>query len=277
MGQKLSVQESNSLQREVFWQSIDHEGTVWFEATIRSEDAHLIEASDEAVGEKLQLLFDHIHRIHPNFLYESKTKKLTTTLEFPRLWGLGTSSTLVHLLAQWAKIDAFALQFAVFGGSGYDIACAGANQALFFQKSEREIQVKEAIYKPPFLYQLYLVYLGKKQNSRSGIQHYRSQSKNRAQIVETINELTQQFYAAPTLSILENTIIEHENFIADIINLPKAKDLYFSDYWGQIKSLGAWGGDFVLVTSDRSEIETMAYFEGKGKGVCLSYRELVLI
>ena len=30
--------------------------------------------------------------------------------------------------------------------------------------------------------------------------------------------------------------------------MPRAQDLYFPDFKGVIKSLGAWGGDFVLAT-----------------------------
>ena len=32
--------------------------------------------------------------------------------------------------------------------------------------------------------------------------------------------------------------------------MKRIKENAFSDYFGQVKSLGAWGGDFVLVTGN---------------------------
>ena len=32
--------------------------------------------------------------------------KVTTKLDFPKNWGLGTSSTLINNIAQWAQVDA---------------------------------------------------------------------------------------------------------------------------------------------------------------------------
>ena len=54
-----------------------------------------------------------------------------------------------------------------------------------------------------------------------------------------------------------------------------AKDLHFKDYWGIIKSLGAWGGDFVLATSTESPEKTKAYFNERGFEIVLPYRELI--
>jgi len=42
-----------------------------------------------------------------------------------------------------------------------------------------------------------------------------------------------------------------------------------------VKSLGAWGGDFVLVTSNRPEEETRNYFNEKGLEVFLRYDEII--
>ena len=43
-----------------------------------------------------------------------------------------------------------------------------------------------------------------------------------------------------------------------------------------MKSLAAWGGYFVLATTDRSEEETRAYFQVKGMDVIFMYDELIL-
>jgi hypothetical protein len=62
-----------------------------------------------------------------------------------------------------------------------------------------------------------------------------------------------------SLAKMDQIIQEHEDIIAEELKLPKAKDTLLPDYWGSVKSLGAWGGDFVMLTNDRSEEELLAY------------------
>jgi hypothetical protein len=68
-------------------------------------------------------------------------------------------------------------------------------------------------------------------------------------------------------------IIEHEQIISSIIKLKPVKDKLFPDYFGEIKSLGAWGGDFVLATGNSS---TPAYFKNKVFETILTYSEMIL-
>ena len=51
----------------------------------------------------------------------------------------------------------------------------------------------------------------------------------------------------------------------------------FADFPGTVKSLGAWGGDFVLVLSPWPAEQTMAYFNAKGCPTVLSYNEMILV
>ena len=50
------------------------------------------------------------------------------------------------------------------------------------------------------------------------------------------------------------------------------KEIYFSDYSGEIKSLGAWGGDFILAAGP---INTKKYFEEKGYKTIFSYKDML--
>ena len=68
----------------------------------------------------------------------------------------------------------------------------------------------------------------------------------------------------------------HENIVANVLNLPKVKDIYFSDFPGSIKSLGAWGGDFILVASDEEALTINKYFADKDFSTILSYNEMIL-
>ena len=75
--------------------------------------------------------------------------------------------------------------------------------------------------------------------------------------------------------LLYSLIKEHETILSTALKLKTVKELRFSDFWGQVKSLGAWGGDFVLVTSHKSLEETKKYFHDKGYHVFLNYDEII--
>jgi len=67
--------------------------------------------------------------------------------------------------------------------------------------------------------------------------------------------------------------LEHEEIISKIIDLTPVKQKLFKDYQGAIKSLGAWGGDFILAAGDAN---TPSYFESKGYETIISYSDMVL-
>ena len=57
------------------------------------------------------------------------------------------------------------------------------------------------------------------------------------------------------------------------LHIPTIKEELFPDYNGSIKSLGGWGGDFVMVTAREN---TLTYFNEKGYDTILSYSEMAL-
>ena len=65
----------------------------------------------------------------------------------------------------------------------------------------------------------------------------------------------------------------HEILISNLIEQETIKSKLFNDFNGEIKSLGAWGGDFVLATS---KTNPTAYFKTKGFDTVISYKEMVL-
>ena len=50
------------------------------------------------------------------------------------------------------------------------------------------------------------------------------------------------------------------------------KTILFNDYKGEIKSLGAWGGDFVLAAGPNNSKE---YFQKKGYKIVFSFKEIL--
>lgn len=262
--------------RQLHWKSIDADGSLWFEATFSLPDIEVRGATDENIAATLrQLLLAARHR-NPAFLTDDQSLDATTTLEFPRNWGLGSSSTLIYMLSQWSETNPYQLLAATMGGSGYDIACAAADSPVLYILKEGVPMVTPVFFRPSFSEHLYFVYLGKKQNSREGIAKYRSSVFEKEVYAERFSALTAAFLQAADLVAFDALIREHEELIASLLGLVRAKDRYFKDFEGEIKSLGAWGGDFVLVTSARSLPETKAYFKNKGFEVCLRYDELVI-
>src|SRR5690606_24294044 len=126
---------------------------------------------------------------------------------------------------------------------------------------------------PKFNDELYFVYLNQKQDTAVSVSTiYKSKPKNEA-LVKEISTLTKQILNASALSELENYINQHEDLLSHHLEIAIAIDLYFSDYAGSVKSLGAWGGDFVMVTERGNFRE---YFSEKGFTTIFSFREMVL-
>lgn len=259
----------------IHWRSFDKAGKMWFEGHFHWPDGKYLKGTDQAVGERLEAIFQAILK-KGSAIAEAKGWMIETRLEFPRKWGLGTSSTLIANLARWADLDPYQLLENTFGGSGYDLACAIADGPLLYQRSQPNPIVTSVEFNPPFSDQLYFVYLGKKQNSREGIARYRGQGKQTTVEIDRMNQLTASFLKTNELETFEVLIQEHEVIIATKLKLKRAKVLHFPDFWGEIKSLGAWGGDFVLATSNRRETETLAYFNKKGFTDILKYKDLIL-
>lgn len=273
LGQTLSIEKNNS--NNIHWRSLDHQKQEWFSAEISFKDFTFHNTTDTATAERLQQILRAIRQQNPTFIADNQGVNLTTTLEFPRNWGLGSSSTLLYLLAEWAKVDVYQLLENTFGGSGYDLACAGNDQPIFYQKKEGRPNVSVIDFNPPFSEQLYFVFLEKKQNSRSGIQLYREKVKEDRSLIHTISEISRQVAATNDFADFCTLLLQHEQLVAQTIGLPRAQTLYFSDFQGIIKSLGAWGGDFVLAASQMSATETKAYFKQKGFSTVITYQDMV--
>ncbi|CAL2059035.1 GYDIA family GHMP kinase [Tenacibaculum sp. 190524A05c] len=263
------------------WGSFTNEGTCWFEAQFSLPKLRLTsatfnsdkEGSSETIAETLQNILQEARKLNPDFLQSEKGFIVKTNLTFPQNWGLGSSSTLINNIASWASVNAFDLLWNAFSGSGYDIACAQNDSAIFYQLENNKPSVIEVYFSPTFTDNLFFVYLNQKQNSREGIKRYREKKQHIDKEIQLISEISKNMSTVNNLSDFEQLILEHENVISSIIELPKVKDRLFSDYSGEIKSLGAWGGDFVLATGNNESVD---YFNIKGYSTVIPYKEMVL-
>ncbi len=275
-----SLQVTDSQYDTLHWKSFDADSTLWFEGTFDFIHFNVLTSSDSSVAQMLSKILKTAKKLKTqtsSLYFPSKGIAIETHLTFPRYWGLGTSSTLIYNIAQLFQVNPYDLLKDTFGGSGYDIACAGAHSAIVYSVKEGNNNIKAVEFNPEFKENLYFIYLDKKQNSREGIALYREKAqKLPPQYFEAFSILTQTMLNVTDLGIFEKLIIEHEKLVASIIELPRAKSLYFNDYWGEIKSLGAWGGDFVMATSDRDFYTTKQYFTGKGFHTIIPFEEMIL-
>jgi len=276
LGQSMTVQTFESSESILKWKSLNHENKVWFEAEFDLYAFRLKKYTDRQMAITLQGILEIANSLNPFFFNPENSYQIETTLEFPRLWGLGTSSTLVHNIAQWSKTNPYEILEATFGGSGYDIACAGADGPILYQKIDGEPIVENCNFNPPFRDQIYFVYLGKKQNSREGIKHYREKEKHQPKLIDKVASLTKAVLKSENLIEFESIINEHEILISKTLKLPRIQNQHFSDFPGVVKSLGAWGGDFVMATNDWGDKKTKEYFNEKGFEVFLKYDDLIL-
>ncbi|MGM5469528.1 GYDIA family GHMP kinase [Flavobacteriaceae bacterium LMO-SS05] len=284
---------------KLIWNSFDEKGKVWFEDEFTLQNGmlkHLPEQQagvqhDNAISNRLLQILNVAQKLNPDFLNGTHGFKVESKLSFPREWGLGSSSTLINNIANWANVGAYQLQELTFGGSGYDIACAQHDSAITYQllnnnsKTQKRLPAHEAgvrggnplvhqvDFNPKFKDCLYFVYLNRKQDSREGIEQYKKNTTNLLNEISKISSITLKMIDCKQLDEFEALIQQHESIISNIINLQPVKDHLFKDFKGCIKSLGAWGGDFIMATS---KMNPTAYFKGKGFETVIPFEHMVL-
>ncbi|MCB0630257.1 MAG: GYDIA family GHMP kinase [Saprospiraceae bacterium] len=276
-GQRMRVERTEAAHNILEWSSYSEQGDRWFLGHFALPSGEFLEGSDIETGSRLEQILRCAHAIRPD-LWEAQlpaTFRVSTFLEFPRNWGLGTSSTLISNLAQWWQVDPYALLAGSFGGSGYDLACARASGPVFYQLTNGQPKVTTAAFHPPFAGQLHFLFLEQKQNSREGIAHYRAKQPHDPQLIHRISALSEQATIATELKTFRQIMEEHERLVSQSIDIITVKTRLFPDLPATVKSLGAWGGDFVLVASDLSFGELRDYFVRKGFGILIPYAEMI--
>lgn len=267
-GQKLNYKpnpEGNCIK----WSSQRHDGQEWFWAEF-SQTLEILATSNEIIAKRL---IKYLEVVKANTALLDRPGNFLTDLEFPAEWGLGSSSTLASLLAQCAGANPLATFRKVHGGSGYDLACATADGPILYDLYNGKPRVGQARIPFEFKHDIGFVYRGNKQLTSDSIALIESKPFKDTQI-ETFNQLTDAFLRCATVLELEEVIIEHESLLSEHLGLPKVKDELFSEFPGQAKSLGGWGGDFVMVTRLAS---SKKWLRNNGYKVIFPFKSLGLL
>jgi mevalonate kinase len=272
MGQNLIVEDTQT--NSIHWKSYDADGSIWFEDILSFEEIKDNNITAESVKATLIKILQVANAMNPNILSNSKGLAVTTQLSFPKNWGLGTSSTLINNIAQWFQIDAFELLHQSFGGSGYDIACAQNNTPITYSIVNGNPKIEQVSFEPTFAKNLYFVYLNQKRNSKSAIAEYHSNKiAQLSNYIATIDTLTQDILTAKNIDVFAQLLHQHEIVLSALLKTETVKNALFPEFDGAIKSLGAWGGDFVLVVSKENP---KPYFVAKGYETVIPYGEMIL-
>ena len=264
-GQSLSFKSHNK--NILNWISLDVNKEIWFEASFEASSFKVQKTSDNNIVKWVQKILKASSEL------STSKKKLKGTiineLEFPSNWGLGSSSTLLNNISNLYEIDPYDLHFSTTNGSGYDIACASSNSSLTYQIINNKPIVNPMDWNPNYKNEIIFIYLNKKQKSNLEIKRYNKLKKN-PDLVNEISNITKKIIRSKNITEFEKFIDQHELIISELMQTKTVKEKYFSDYNGSIKSLGAWGGDFILATKNNKN-----YFLEKGFNTVFSFSELI--
>ncbi|MBZ9778016.1 mevalonate kinase [Psychroflexus sp. CAK8W] len=270
-GQYLEV--TSSEEEYSTWISYDYENRVWLD--LKFDLQKVLNQRREGKNDFEKRLFQILieaNRLNSKVFYQNYN--FETRLEFPRNWGLGTSSTLIANVSKWAGINPYQLLEKTFGGSGYDIACAESEFPLVYSLENKKQKVKKAEIPEALKPYLYYVYLEEKQNSREAIANYRKvKPRNLETLISKISNITQEFQSIESYKYAQQLLHSHEECLSQILKIEPIQYQLFPDFDGAIKSLGAWGGDFIMVIC---ETNPSSYFKNKGYNTILSYDEMSL-
>lgn len=249
------------------WISLDVNKEIWFEASFEANTFKVQKTSDDNIVKWVQKILKSSSEL------STSKKKLEGTiineLEFPSNWGLGSSSTLLNNISNLYEIDPYDLHFSTTNGSGYDIACASYNTSLTYQIINNKPIVNPVDWNPNYKNEIIFIYLNNKQKSNLEIKRYNKLKKN-LDLVNQISNITKKIIKSKSITEFEKLIDQHELIISELIQTKTVKEKYFSDYNGSIKSLGAWGGDFILATRNNKN-----YFLEKGFNTVFTFSELI--
>ncbi|AZQ43617.1 GYDIA family GHMP kinase [Nonlabens ponticola] len=255
--QHLSIEPKAESQIE--WIGRDVDQSVWMHEKFKIDDTGSVTPDPDSASKLIEVLQTALQLAGKEGFSSGFTA--TTTLDFDRQYGMGTSSTFIAMVAQWIGCDPFELQFKTFGGSGYDIACATASKPIIYNYNDAQPEYDTIDFNPSFHKNLFFIYLNQKQNSRDSIAQFDA-SKLSGEIREELNTLPKKLVnAQDDLIQFQELIVRHELLISELIGLEPVKEKLFADYNGAIKSLGGWGGDFILAAGDP---ETPTYFRSRG-------------
>ncbi len=271
-GQQLHIIPNNLA--VIKWEASDVHG-IWFEATFSLSSFTLLSSTNDRAGNYMERLLKAASGLNPAHCIQ-KGCTILTSLNFDRQLGLGSSSTVIALVAKIFEVNKYKLHQLVSGGSGYDVACSDIMHPFLFTRQGNRAHIGPVNFMPPFHDQLFFVYLGNKQDTDKEISKYRTSVKRITQkVVTEISNISREVIESKEMSTFASLVAMHEEIISAVLDRPGIKNR-FPGFQGVLKSLGAWGGDFILAVSHADEAYVRAFFSKYTIETIYRYSDLVL-
>lgn len=255
------------------WQAFLQDKSLWLETALNTN----LSTNSEESSLLFQIL-NHIKQENPEQYHKKINHHFQLFLDFDRAWGLGSSSTFIALIADFFEIDAYHLNRTFFKGSGYDIACAFASEALLYtnldieNRSIEPFPIAESI-EP----HLFFIYTGQKQNSREAIQYYRNLPQKEKDIaINDLNFITSELIRKQNYKDWLYFLKIHEDIVSKVLKLDKISHTLAKELPFFTKSLGAWGGDFILCLADDEPTKITNRISETGFQTYFEYKDLIL-
>jgi len=272
-GQSMHIKTSTK--EGLIWKASHPDGE-WFSAVF-DQSLSILKTNNTALSKKLRDILNAALKLKNESPLFLSGKEVTTHLDFNPYWGWGSSSTLISNIADWLQVDPYQLLKNTFGGSGYDIACAKANGPIFYRLNEQKIpETIPTDFAPPFARDLWTIYLNKKQSSSNAIAKHTLNTKITDDLINRISKISVEMTLTKSREQFMALMNEHESVIGDFTGLVPVQKQLFQDFQGAVKSLGAWGGDFILALSQLPDNEMKNYFQTKGLDILFRLQDIKL-
>lgn len=269
-----SMQRIRSENPNLFSWKAYHRDKTWFSALMNPSNLRILESTDPEKAEYLQQLIMACIQMVPSFQENLFKFDVETVLDFSPQWGLGSSSTLTAMMAEWAEVNPLDLHFMISEGSGLDIACALAEGPIIYRLRDDEPHYQHVLFQPPFIHQIYFARLESVPSRAESLQQAMEKWHPDFVTIHHFSELTDRMLEAMELSSFQKCMEEHEGALSELLGMKMISDTLFPGLPGSVKSLG-WWRDFVMIASEAPEKELYDYLHEKDIKIIYSYQELV--
>ncbi len=256
----------------VAWET-HYQGKKIFEASFCSETLAIQSETNIRNAQYISLVLSGLKTLKPNF-FPSKGLSFLSELEFPLEWGLGNSSALIANLAHLAGVDPIRLHEQTSIGSGYDVACAFESKPILYGL-QPEPHWEVVPFSPRFAHELYLVYLGNKQDSYKSVKDFYQKCAVSTDQINQSDVLTHKALNCETSAGFMDALQALTELTSGVLGVENPLMERFPHLEGFAKPLGAWGGDFALIVSKLPKQVLKKYLYAENVDVVFSWDELV--
>ena len=271
-GQKMIVKKMQG-SGIVTWETFVN-GEKWFYSDFDLVAFNPSDYTDTESAAFISRLLQSATKLNPGFCDGGFTYHITSYIDYDIYWGLGSSSSLISNVAWWAGVDAYELHAMVSKGSGYDIACARSDKPLLYRQDQGKRMVRAVDFHPHFHDKIYFVYLGQKKDTQKDVDKFLKNKQDYSKHIKRVSEISLQLSECASYEQFSGLIREHEHIMATVLGDIPIKQKLFNDFRGEVKSLGAWGGDFAMVLWPDQKKDLLSYLSEKNINVVFGLNEM---